>query len=102
MDSRESPRLTYQGQPIVLERDNWAQFKDAIKILCLKMGDAGMALYTGKEQKQKSSSDVTGKRRKGQKGQQGQQGPQGQQGQGEEESVQAQHEEKENEKDKNE
>lgn len=50
MDNRESQRLTFQGQPIILERDNWAQFKDAVKILCLKMGDAGRALFTGKEQ----------------------------------------------------
>lgn len=59
MDPREPTRVTFQGQPITLERDNWAQFKDAVRILCLKMGEAGMALYTGKEQRVKPGTKTT-------------------------------------------
>jgi hypothetical protein len=47
-ESREG-RITNLGQPIILEKDNWPQFKEAVMIYCLKAGDAGQTLRWGEE-----------------------------------------------------
>eukprot|EP01042_Synura_sphagnicola_P007048 gene7048-9026_t len=65
MEPRDS-RITYLGQPIILERDNWPQFKDAVRTFALKLGDAGMALRSGREVKERpvapTAPAVTGTR----------------------------------------